>query len=173
MLRILNIWWWLKRQTLMKPSLQYLRLTMIWKFILKKSIRQKPTSRKLTFILKISTKLKRGTQNIQKWRTIYEVIQREFFAETDIFLDKILKHCKNNINEAYSRTCGQVNTRVAITLVRATHQCIRGARVPASRISVTCHQWEDGAGLHLFRQEEEPATSSSIHPPPHLFPTVS
>ena len=50
----------------------------------------------------------------------------------------------------YSRTCGYVNSRVAITLVRATHQCIRGSRVPAQNSSVQCPQWEDGAGINLF-----------------------
>ena len=50
-----------------------------------------------------------------------------------------------------SKTCGCVNSRDAITLVRATHRCIRGSRVPAHRISVQRPQWEDGVGLNLFR----------------------
>ena len=32
------------------------------------------------------------------------------------------------------RTCGYVNSRVAITLVQATHRCIQGSRVPAQKI---------------------------------------
>ena len=51
----------------------------------------------------------------------------------------------------YSKTCGYVKSRIAITLVRATHLCMRGSRVPAHRISVQRLQWEDGAGLNLFR----------------------
>ena len=43
--------------------------------------------------------------------------------------------------EPYSHTCRFVNIRVAITLVRATQHCIQGARVPASKISVTQTQW--------------------------------
>ena len=38
--------------------------------------------------------------------------------------------------QPYSKTCGYVKSRVAITLVRITHHCIRGSRVPAHRISV-------------------------------------
>ena len=53
--------------------------------------------------------------------------------------------------EPHSRTCRYVKSRVAISLVRSTHHCIRGARIPASNISVTRPQWEDCAGLHLFR----------------------
>ena len=36
----------------------------------------------------------------------------------------------------YLKTCGYVRSRIAITLVRATHCCIRGSRVPEHRISV-------------------------------------
>ena len=53
--------------------------------------------------------------------------------------------------EPYSRTCGYLKSRVAIILVRAAHRRIRGARVPASQISVKRPQWEDSVGLHLFR----------------------
>ena len=53
--------------------------------------------------------------------------------------------------QPYSRTCGYVKSRIAITLVRVTHHCIRGSRVPAHRISVQRPQWEDGAVMNLFR----------------------
>ena len=53
--------------------------------------------------------------------------------------------------QSYSKTYGYVKSRIAITLVRATHRCIRGSRVPAYRISVQWPQWEDGSGLNLFR----------------------
>ena len=46
--------------------------------------------------------------------------------------------------QTYSRACGYVKSRVAITLVRATHRCIRGSRVPAQNISFQRSQWEDG-----------------------------
>ena len=53
--------------------------------------------------------------------------------------------------QPYSRTCGYVKSRIAITLVCATHRCIRESRVPEHRISVQRPQWEDGAGITLFR----------------------
>ena len=53
--------------------------------------------------------------------------------------------------QPYSRTCGYVKSRVSITLVRATHRCIRGSRVPAHKISVHHPQYKDGNGLNLFR----------------------
>ena len=53
--------------------------------------------------------------------------------------------------QLYSKTCGYVKSRISITLVRATHRCIQGSRVPTHRISVHRPQWEDGAGLNLFR----------------------
>ena len=52
--------------------------------------------------------------------------------------------------QSYYKTCGYVNSRIAITFVHATHQCIRGSWVPAHRISVQWLQWENGAGLNLF-----------------------
>ena len=51
----------------------------------------------------------------------------------------------------YSKTCEYVKSRVVITLVRSTHRCIRGSWVSAHRISVQWPQWEDGAGLNIFR----------------------
>ena len=51
----------------------------------------------------------------------------------------------------YSRTCGYVKSRIAINLMRATNHCILGSRVPAHHISVQSLQWEDGAGINIFR----------------------
>ena len=51
----------------------------------------------------------------------------------------------------YSRMCGYVKSRIAITLVRTTHWCIRGSRVPAHWIRLQQPQWEDGSRINLFR----------------------
>ena len=40
---------------------------------------------------------------------------------------------------------------IAITMVRATDRYIRRSKVTAHRISVQRPQWEDGAGINLFR----------------------
>ena len=53
--------------------------------------------------------------------------------------------------QPYSKMCGYVKIRIVITLVPATNRCIQGSQVPAHRISVQRPQWEDGAGLNLFR----------------------
>jgi hypothetical protein len=36
-------------------------------------------------------------------------------------------------------------------IVRATHRCVRGSRVPTSRMSNRRPQWETKVGLSLFR----------------------
>ena len=61
---------------------------------------------------------------------------------------RLAKKCK----QPYSRTCGYLNSRAAITLVRATYLCIRGSCVSEINISVQRPQWGDGAGIiHFFQ----------------------
>jgi hypothetical protein len=50
----------------------------------------------------------------------------------------------------YSHVCGYVNARMSIAIVRATHLCLRGSLIPTSQMS-RLPQWEDTAGLSLFR----------------------
>ena len=50
----------------------------------------------------------------------------------------------------YSQLCGLVRARMSIAIARATHLCIRGSRIPASRTSNSI-QWMDGAGVGLFK----------------------
>jgi hypothetical protein len=49
----------------------------------------------------------------------------------------------------YSVIRGFVNARINLAILRATNLCIRGSRVPASKMSKRV-QWLDGAGLGLF-----------------------
>ena len=72
-------------------------------------------------------------------------------VEETATLKRIASRLATKWKQPYSKTCGYVKSRVAITLVRATHRCIRGSRVPAHRISVQQSKWEDGVGLNLFR----------------------
>jgi hypothetical protein len=51
----------------------------------------------------------------------------------------------------YSEVCGYVNARMSIAIVRATHLCIRGSRIPTGKMCNRLPQWEDKAGLGLFR----------------------
>ena len=59
--------------------------------------------------------------------------------------EAMLKHNASRLakkrKDTYSRTCRYVKCRVAMTLVQATHHCIRRAGVPAYRISVNRPQW--------------------------------
>eukprot|EP00978_Attheya_sp_CCMP212_P032240 scaffold124880_cov38-Attheya_sp.AAC.2 len=54
----------------------------------------------------------------------------------------------------YSKVCcGWVNARISIATLRATtHLCLRGSRVPIKHISSRWSNWDDGAGLGLFRR---------------------
>jgi hypothetical protein len=51
--------------------------------------------------------------------------------------------------QPYSVVRGFVNARINLAILRATNLCIRGSRVPASKMSKKVH-WLDGAGLGLF-----------------------
>ena len=66
-------------------------------------------------------------------------------------LKRLASRLDTKWKQSYSKTCGYVKSRIAITLMRDTHCCIQGSRVPAHRTSVQRPQWEDGAGLNLFR----------------------
>ena len=50
----------------------------------------------------------------------------------------------------YSVTCGFVNARISIAILRASHRCLRGSRVPFRHASTTWSSWDDGAGLGLI-----------------------
>ena len=71
-------------------------------------------------------------------------------VEATAILKRIASRLATKWRQPYSKTCGYVKSRVAITLVRATHRCLRGSRVPEHRISVQRPQWEDGVGVNLF-----------------------
>ena len=70
-------------------------------------------------------------------------------------MKRLYRRVTTKCNQPYSSTCGYVKSRVAITLVRATHRCICGYQVPVFKDSVQRTQWEDGAGFHLYRQAQK------------------
>ena len=57
-------------------------------------------------------------------------------VEATANLKRIASRLATKWRQPYSKTFGYVKSRVAITLVRATHRCLRGSWVPAYRISV-------------------------------------
>ena len=63
---------------------------------------------------------------------------------------KLAGRLSDKTDKSYSTTCGFLNARLSIAIVRATHLCLRGSRIPTSRMSRR-PQWEDGAGLSLFQ----------------------
>ena len=71
--------------------------------------------------------------------------------KADATLERIASRLAQKWRKPYSRNYGYMKGKVAITLAQATHRCIRGGTVPASRISVIRPQWEEDAGLHLFQ----------------------
>ena len=71
-------------------------------------------------------------------------------VEADAKLKRISTRLASKWKQPYCRTCGYVKSRVAITLVRATHRCIRVSQVPSHKISVQRPQWVDVSGLHQF-----------------------
>ena len=72
-------------------------------------------------------------------------------VEATATLKMIASRLTKKWRQPYSRMCSYVNSRIDITLVQATHRCIRGYRVTAHWISVQRPQWEDIARLNLFR----------------------
>ena len=71
--------------------------------------------------------------------------------EAKQLVKQISKRLSEKWSRPYSVVCGVVNARMSIAALRASHQCIRGPRIPASRISRHI-QWEDGAGLDDFEK---------------------
>ena len=72
-------------------------------------------------------------------------------VEATATLKRLVSRLATKWQQPYSKTRGYVKSRIVTTLVRATHCCIRGSMVPAHQISVHRPQWEDGAGMNLFR----------------------
>ncbi len=81
-----------------------------------------------------------------------------FVVSTDGLLGREAKNLLKQIallrltakwEQPYSVVRGFVNARINLAILRATNLCIRGSRVPASKMSKRV-QWLDGAGLGLF-----------------------
>ena len=70
-------------------------------------------------------------------------------AEASAASKKLASRLSAKWKRAYSEVCGFVRSRLAITLVRTTSQCLRGARDPTARASHAT--WETGAGLALYQ----------------------
>ena len=72
--------------------------------------------------------------------------------EAKTALKKISTRLAVKWERPYSQVCVYVNARMSIAIVRGSHLCLRGSRIPTSRMSNRLPQWEDSAGLGLFRR---------------------
>ena len=75
----------------------------------------------------------------------------QFGREANKFVQRLSELLAERWHKPYSVVCSYVRSRLSIAVVRATHLCLRGSRVPADQISNRRVQWQDGAGLHLFQ----------------------
>jgi hypothetical protein len=74
--------------------------------------------------------------------------------EARTMMRRISEKLSDKWRKPYSEVSGYVNARMSIAIVRATpHRCIRGSRVPTSRMSNRRPLWEEQAGLSLFRHQ--------------------
>jgi hypothetical protein len=71
--------------------------------------------------------------------------------EAKILLRKLSSMLAEKWEKPHSEVCGYVNARMSIAIVRATHLCIRGSRIATGKMCNRLPQWEDKAGLGLFR----------------------
>ena len=71
--------------------------------------------------------------------------------EGDFFIRRLAGRLSTKWQRPYSMVKGFVTTRISVAAIRGASLCVRGSRVPADQISCRRHQWEDGAGLGLFR----------------------
>ncbi len=71
--------------------------------------------------------------------------------EARALLWRLLALLADKWDQPYSVACGYVNACMSIAIAQATHLCLRGSRVPTGKMSNRRPQWEDRAGLSLFR----------------------
>ena len=71
--------------------------------------------------------------------------------EAEAFTKRLAAKLALRWKKPYSQVCGFVKAKMSIAIVRATHLCLRGSRIPIQNVSRERHQWDDGAGLNLFR----------------------
>ena len=90
-------------------------------------------------------------QQSRKFSTFVASADGLLGVEATATLKRLASRLATKWKQPYLKTCGYVKSRIVITLVGASHRCIRVSWVQAHRISVQRPQWEDCAGLNLFR----------------------
>ena len=82
--------------------------------------------------------------------TVIVLVEIIIGVESEATLKRIASLLVTKCNEPYSWTYGYVKSRISITLVWASHRCIRGGRFPAYRSIVLHPQWENVSVLQLL-----------------------
>ena len=90
-------------------------------------------------------------QQLRHFSLFVDLVDGLLEVEATATLKRLASCLATKCKQPYSKTCGYVKIRIAITLVQSTNLCIRGSQLPSHRISLQRPQWEDGAGLNLFR----------------------
>ena len=72
-----------------------------------------------------------------------------FGKEANVFLKRLSKNLADQWYRAYAHTLNFVDSRFAISLVRAKNRCFRGLRIMTNKISHRV-DWEDSAGLGFY-----------------------
>ena len=86
-------------------------------------------------------------QQRRHFSPFFALVERLLGVEATATLKMLASRLVTKWKQSYSKTCGYDKSRIAITLVRSTHRCIRGSRVPAHHIRMQGPQWEGGVGL--------------------------
>ena len=86
--------------------------------------------------------LERCLQQCRHFSPFVTSVDGQLGVEAMTSLKRISSRLASKWRQSYSKMCGYIKRRIAITLVRATHQYIRGSRVHAHTISVQRRQWE-------------------------------
>mmetsp|Transcript_13619 Transcript_13619/g.19848 ORF Transcript_13619/g.19848 Transcript_13619/m.19848 type:complete len:155 (-) Transcript_13619:31-495(-) len=70
--------------------------------------------------------------------------------EAKMVLKQIARALATKWSCPHSQAQNYVNTMISVAIVRATHRCLRGSRVPSKFVNPDFLPFEDGAGLHLI-----------------------
>ena len=99
-------------------------------------------------------------QQHQHFSRFFDYVDGLLGLKVEATMERIASCLAKKWQKPYSRMCEYNKSRIAITLVWATHQCIWGYRVPACLISIKHLQWEDGMVLNLFQQARPKITKN-------------
>ena len=84
-------------------------------------------------------------EHCQNFSPFVESTDNLLGKESRTLLKKLSALLAKKWEKPYSEICGYVKARMSIAMVRATHLCLRGSRIPTSQMSNRRPQWEDKA----------------------------